>query len=423
MAAPAPQPVLSAPSAKDRDILRRLAAQWREITDSPRCAWNREQWRRLADLEGSERPLVAVIPEGATAEFIAGMPLECEGQHARDTERGLRLRLKHWHEIADDTPWMPFHDVPLRAHHSGYGVEIPSQHGADRGSMVWTAPLTDLARDLPKLRHREWTIDRPAEEAKVAWAHSAFGDLLPVRAVSGGWWTLGLTWEVIRLVGLQPLMTLMYDDPDHLHELMAWMRDDHHLMIDWFAKEKLLFQHHHSGAIGSGGYGPTLSLGNHPIGVDPSQMIGFSESQETVGVSPKLFAKFILPYQIPLTERFGLNYYGCCEPLHQRIEHVLKIPRLRFLSSSPWCDDQILAKRLGRDYVIFKKPNPAPVCVGFNEDAMREELRKTLAAAKDCHLAFIMKDTHTIENQPDRLGRWTRIAREEIDTALAVKAG
>jgi hypothetical protein len=217
-------------------------------------------------------------------------------------------------------------------------------------------------------------------------------------------------------------MTLMYDDPDGVHALMAWLRDEHLAMLEWAQREGVLTSIHLSSPIGSGGYGPTESLGPYRFGAEPMGMVGFAESQETVGVSPKLFARFILPYQIPLLDRFGLNYYGCCEPLHQRIEHVLAIPRLRFLSSSPWCDDQRLAQRLGRDYVIMKKPNPAPVCVGFNETAIRTELRQTLAAMRSSHLAFVLKDTHTIEHRPERLGHWVRIAREEIDAALAAGA-
>ena len=44
-------------------------------------------------------------------------------------------------------------------------------------------------------------------------------------------------------------------------------------------------------------------------------MWGFTESQETVRVSPKMVGEFVFPYQRPLQERFGLNCYGCCEPL------------------------------------------------------------------------------------------------------------
>ena len=76
-------------------------------------------------------------------------------------------------------------------------------------------------------------------------------------------------------------------------------------------------------------------------------MWGFGESQETVGVSPEMFAEFVLPYQLPILERFGLNCYGCCEPLDKRWEYVKQIPRLRRVSVSPWSNRAFMAERLG----------------------------------------------------------------------------
>ncbi len=76
----------------------------------------------------------------------------------------------------------------------------------------------------------------------------------------GGWWTVGLTIDVIKLVGLEQLMTLMYDDPDGLHALMAWMRDDMMQMLEWHESEGLLTPNHETWGVGSGGYGPTRAL-------------------------------------------------------------------------------------------------------------------------------------------------------------------
>ena len=71
-----------------------------------------------------------------------------------------------------------------------------------------------------------------------------------------------------------------------------------------------------------------------------------TESQETVGVSPEQFEEFVFQYQLPLQERFGLNCYGCCEPLQSRWHIVKKIPRLRRVSVSPWADQEMMAEML-----------------------------------------------------------------------------
>jgi hypothetical protein len=77
-------------------------------------------------------------------------------------------------------------------------------------------------------------------------------------------------------------------------------------------------------------------------------MWGFCESQETVGVSPTMFGEFIFPYKLPILEKFGLNCYGCCEPVDKRIDYILKIPNIRRISVSPWADQRTIAERFGK---------------------------------------------------------------------------
>ena len=81
---------------------------------------------------------------------------------------------------------------------------------------------------------------------------------------------------------------------------------------------------------------------------------GFCESQETSTISPRMFAEFILPYQLPILERFGLNCYGCCEPLDNRWKFVETIPNLRRVSISPWANLSQMAERLGRAITSFR---------------------------------------------------------------------
>jgi hypothetical protein len=179
-----------------------------------------------------------------------------------------------------------------------------------------------------------------------------------------------------------------------------------------------LSPHNANDYTGSGGVGYTREL--EPAGerVMLRDLWGFSESQETVGVSPAMFGEFIFPYQMPLLEQFGLNCYGCCEPVHLRLEYLLRIPRLRRVSVSPWCDQQIMADALRGKAVFSRKPNPALVCVGNDEAVIRRDLRQTLQIAGRGALEIIMKDTHTVENHPERLSRWVQIAREEVETYM-----
>ena len=280
---------------------------------------------------------------------------------------------------------MPWYDVDWKVSFGDYGVPIPYTHGDHRGSYHWDPPIKDLPTDFGRLHHRTFSVDRPATFARMQRVNEVFGDILPARVRGNFWWTAGLTLDATRLIGLEPLMWAMVDQPEELHRLMAFLRDDMLHLIEWAEKEKLLTGNDGSDYVGSGGVGFTDEL--RPSGqiegpVSLNQRWGFAESQETVGVSPTMFDEFILPYQIPLLEKFGLNCYGCCEGLEHRIGLVLRhVPRLRRISVAPMANQRVLAERLAGNYIFSRKPNPAHVCINFNEPAIRDDLRQTLALA------------------------------------------
>jgi hypothetical protein len=131
-----------------------------------------------------------------------------------------------------------------------------------------------------------------------------------------------------------------------------------------------------------------------------------------------MFEEFIYPYQLTVMKRFGLNCYGCCEPVDKRW-HVLKnIPNLRRLSVSAWADRRAMAGYLQDRYVYSWKPNPALLAVPrLDEQEAAKYVGETLEAAKGCVLEIVMKDNHTIGNNPDNVKNWVKVCRREIDKA------
>jgi hypothetical protein len=145
-------------------------------------------------------------------------------------------------------------------------------------------------------------------------------------------------------------------------------------------------------------------------------MWGFSESQETVGVSPRMFEEFVFQYQLPILKRFGLNCYGCCEPVHSRWHVIKTIPNLRRVSVSAWADRKMMSDYLEDRYIFSWKPNPALLAVPhLDRNGARKYVRETVEVAKGCRLEIIMKDNHTIGGNPDNVKDWVRIVRGEID--------
>jgi hypothetical protein len=405
-------------SKKEMETLRSLASRVASIAAKPEMDRLAALWTAHNDLK-DDTPLVFIDPENGWNEIISQDQIICSNPLLRVWEMHLRKEI-HWAEgFRDDKVIEPFFNVPYSYDDTGWGVvaDVHGDPGAG-GSYVWDAPIEDYERDLPKLKYPEIKVDYGHTRKILDLARSIFDDILTVRLRGVWYWTLGMTWEFITLRGLTNLMMDMYDNPEGLHRLMAFLRDGTLEKLEFLEKEGLLALNTDGTYAGSGGFGWTEELpadGYRPDHVRMIDMWGFGESQETVGVSPEMFAEFILPYQIDVLNRFGLNCYGCCEPVDPRWDYVKTIPRLRRVSSSPWADKRKMAEQLGTDYILSVKPSPTPLAgSSIEEETVRKELRETLEATKGCCVELIMKDNHTLGGNPDNASRWVEIAREEI---------
>jgi hypothetical protein len=71
---------------------------------------------------------------------------------------------------------------------------------------------------------------------------------------------------------------------------------------------------------------------------------------------------------------------------------------------------------LGDRYIFSMKPSPTDLAMtGFDEERIRSELRESLEKTRGCRVEVLMKDNHTIRNDPQRVVRWVKIAREEAE--------
>jgi len=411
-------------STHDRTILREIGARIAEVGSSAVMDERRRLSIKLNRLE-AERPMVLLWPGGhlIDAEF-APEKLACEGAWAKGIERQLREKLWNHEVIGDDIVINPRFEHRGFTIASDYGVQSTKSWGNDgqgHGSMIWDPPLKDLPADLEKLHFRRHTYDRAFFQAERALLEDVFAGVLPV-VHRGIWyqWTMGLTIDAVDLIGLERFLIGMYDEPEHLHALMAFLRDDHQAMLDWYEQEGLLQPNNGDGMMGAGGnfYTDLLPQPDFVPG-QPARLKdcwALSESQETVGVSPELFEEFVFQYQLPIISRFGLACYGCCEPLDTRWHIIKQIPNLRRVSVSPWSNIHVMAENLGKGYIYSRKPNPTLISTEqWDEDAIRTDLRDTLLASKGLNVEFIMKDIMTDCGQPWRYARWIEIAREEID--------
>ena len=404
-------------SREEVTILRDLAKQVGELSARPLESEKKKNWTALNDLKCT-RPLIFSDPENGWNEIITQDQLRCSNPLARVWEMALRKEIFWGEKMKDDRVIEPFFNVPYHFEDTGYGVKLETKGGEDGGSFIYNFPVKNYEEDFEKLKYPQIIINQKKTLGVVDLAKHIFNDILTVRLQGVWWWTLGMTWEFIKLRGLENLMVDMMMYPGWVHKMMDFLSASFHRRLDFLEQNKLLSLNTGGSYVGSGGFGWTDKL-PHP-GFDPEHvrlkdMWGFAESQETLGVSPEMFKEFVFPYQLSILERFGLNCYGCCEPLDARWKYVKEFPRLRRISVSPWADVQKMAEYLENKYVLSLKPSPSPLAVhNMNEDTVRNELALKLSKSRGCCVEVIMKDNHTLGKNPHNAVRWCEIAREEI---------
>jgi len=405
-------------SVKDREVLRKLAESIAGLALKDKEKVKVDLWYKHNSMK-SERPLIFCDPENGWNEIIIENMLECKGLLARRWEVVLRKELFWGEEILDDKPIEANFKIGYTYTEDDWAGESKLIIGGkEGGSYVWDAPIKNL-KDLDKIKIPQIKIDYKTTQETIELAKDVFHDLLEVKLESIWWWSLGVTLDLVKLVGFSDMFMLFYDNPEFVHQVNHIIMEGYLKKLDFLEKNNLLFLNNKGTYVGSGGLGYTEELpakdfdGTH---VRPIDMWGFVESQETVGVSPAMFEEFIFKYQLPIIKKFGLSCYGCCESLESRWHIIKKIPNLRRVSVGPWADRKKMAQLLGDKYIFSMKPNPADIAVSqINKDYIGKKMEKDLEITKGCIVEIIMKDNHTIGKNPGNLTNWVRTVRKAID--------
>ena len=404
-------------TAEDRLVLRRLAERVAAIAASEKMAEIRRHWSEHNSLKRT-RPLVFCDPENGWNEIITDVQMGCRGKLARRWEMDLRKEIFWGEMMGDDKPVEPEFVVPYTTAPDDWGLKTTFHQGGGGGSYSWEGAIRDYDADLKRMRAPQVEIDWETTNGCVELAREVLGDLLPVRLKGVWWWSLGITCPAAMFRGLQNLMCDFIEHPDELQELFSIISRGHLAKLDYLEAHGLLSLNNDGTYVGSGGFGFTDQLPQPDFAgqVRCQDLWGFTESQETLNVSPAMYERFVFPYEKPIMERFGLTCYGCCEPLHGRWHVVRQHPRLRRVSCSAWVNVEKMADFLGDRYIFSMKPNPAVLAVPeIDPEAIRKGLREVLEKTRGCVVELIMKDNHTLANRPENAVTWCRIAREEAE--------
>jgi len=408
-------------AAADKDSLRSLAGELAAIAALPVHREKAELWRRLNDLE-AVRPLVW-INEIPWHEMNVADELTLRTVHpwARELETRLRRTLYQWRHLPGDMIVNPELECPLAIHSTDFGIHEEVQVArTDAASDIISRHYHIQIRgpdDLDKIRLPKITHDAETTEVTFAAMQELFRDILPVRQVGQThiWFT---PWDyLIRWWGLQEAMLDLIERPELVNAAVERMTDAWMVELDQFEAQNLLSLDCSNTRIGSGGYGYTSGLPGKPFDpayVLPRNMWGCSNAQIFSDVSPDMHWEFALRHDLRWLERWGLTYYGCCEPLSNKIHLLRKIPNLRKISMSPWNDFDRAVRDIGGDYVFSFKPSPAVFAEeSWRPQRARADLERVLDKTRGvCHVEIIMKDISTVRYRPQALWEWACLAVE-----------
>ena len=409
----------------DRERLRNLAKEWMELASEPVMEERKALWAKLHGLERT-RPMM-LIETGYIYDFVKQNELVCSDPFMRKIERTMLEKIIHTKEIGDDIVLEPCFRIGYTMHQPSYGVDVIQIEAKEKGLAYVFERVIKEPEDMRKLVKREFAVDFEASAKEKAFFEELFGDILPVKQCNYsfmdpegdgvydwvGTFFFGLTWQLHRFIGLDEMLYWYYDYPDAMHQMMQYMVDDRLRMFRKLEESGCVESNADNQMAGPSFYGYSSRFPRKEGKVTLKDEWAWCESQETTCISPAMYEEFVLPYLGQLSDQFGRIYYGCCEPVHDRLDIIEKrITNLGAVSVSMWNDFPLIAEKIGRKYVYSRKP--APQCISgssYDPEAIKADIRKTFDTAKDCNVEFLFRDLYDISGDRNRLAEWVRTVK------------
>ncbi len=407
-------------SRKDRDILRDLGEQIAEIASRSEQQETIDKWKKLNSLKPA-RPMVRIdqIP-WHEMNVNDELTLKTEDEFCRSIETGLRRTLYCWRHMPVDMVVDNNLDIGKGIQGAGLGIKAVDDRAVTdpENSVVGHHYIDQLKTedDLAKIKMPEISLDKKATKIKEEKAREIFDGILNVR-VQGLIPNFAIWDRIVEWHGVHQSIIDLIDRPEFIHKLLSRVTKGYISMLEQL-EEKGLLGYGQKNIHCSGAHTDELPA----AGFDPEQprakdIWTSGMAQIFSSVSPAMHKEFEIDYAVKWYEKFGLVYYGCCEPLDGKIDIVKEIPNLRKISMSPWVDLERGAKNIGDEFVFSRKPSPAFLAGSkWNPDQVEKDLRETMQICKqyDCPLEFILKDISTVNRLPQRLWEWARIAMRVV---------
>jgi len=405
---------------QDKLVLKQLADRVHEIASMPEQQKKRDMWKKHTALKHGIPPIF-ISPEGSWVELIPPESLQCEDAFAKEVEKELRRRIYRFEHIPDDTPIEDHYDIPVSwiPLNDCWGLPVMRKNAKDRGAWHHQPVIEEIEdwdqlfkKPMPVLRVDDQGARERAKELK-----DAVGDALQVHVTGIKIYDFHIAHVYCDFRGLDNLFVDMIDDEERVKDVFAHFTEGM-LGIQKQVKELNLIQsnndytYHYTGGLGYCDDLPAYT----EAPADYSCIWGAAEAQEYSCVSPDMFYDTVLPFEKKLLEPFGLNGYGCCDDLTEKLDGVLEIKNLRRVAACPWANLGKMAQRLKKDYILTWKPNPAYLAGEYFDEAQVEKyMTESLEAAKCGYPEIILRDTHSCRNDPKRFTQFAQLTRRAIE--------
>ena len=367
-----------------RELARRLA----ETAATEANAHRRKMWADHNDMCTSVEPLIWVCPDddGGWLELVPERSLQCEDADLRLLERKLKQYLYQAEFLHDDFVFEPTVYMQIPGEYTGY------LYGHAAQKTAWGIPMQkkeagvtayhldcwlNSEEDYQKLLNHE--VDFIPDQAE--WKRldekyqQAVGGIIDIQfQLPYSVLVQSLLIELVHLRGLEELMYDLYDAPERLQQVLHHMAVSKANLLQKLERENRLFDNRINIYTGSGGLGYTNAMLKDPKSVTLADMWGFADAQEFSGVSAEMFETFAIQNQ-----KIGLNLFA--------------------------------VENIGTRAIFSWKPNPAKICMGFDEETVFHWLCEVASRTKNCVTEIILKDIRTCGGTNQNLVKFIELAR------------
>ena len=411
---------MTAIQSEEKNIIRELAKQVRDLAA---LDVNRERVRRIKDMHSLKpvRPPVWIdeIP-WHEMDINGELTLHCASAEAQNMERYFRRILYRWKYIQADMVVEDAFYIYRKYRESGIGISINEQTIATNTANNIVShhyeDQLDSEEKVDALKLPVIDTEPDTDRKNLEMADDILGGAMPVKLC--GYGIYYAPWDQIAMFrGVENCFIDMISNPELIHKTIAKFTEIYTARYNQMEEQGLL-DFNISALHCTPPYTDELPAPDYNGGNARFKDVWFrGMAQLFSSASPAMQDEFDLQYMLPMMEKCGLSYYGCCEPLDRVIPYLKKIRNMRKIGVSPWANVRSSAEQIGGSYVLARKPNPANVARDFSRETVANEIRETVEAAmaNKCPYEFVLKDISTVNNNPQNLINWTKTVMDTID--------